>query len=242
MDKIIDFGSLSLFGIVLIIAITITLLFVLGLMTGNVTTMRLFNRLGIHVFSGKIAKDYRLVKSINKDTVGWIHIPDTSYSPIMKSNGGVYKSKDYLKRPSTKGELYVSDGRNSFDLSNIANKSDNTFTDLTIIMGSSAVRNMSIRECKFTLLKKYLNTDLKQRHPDIIVIDNGKQRIFNLLFAVELGLENRKKFKFTDRTSFLESMKEMAFVKTDKSYDKDVLILNGSTGLDTILVFLVEKG
>lgn len=219
----------------------IVIFLILGVLVGNVTALKILTRLGVPVMSGKVERDYRVQKSINKDVIGFINIPDTCYNPIMLCKNGLYKNHNIKGIENTRGELYLSDGSNSFSLNNIANKSDNGFKDLSVIMGTSSSRRDSLRETKFTFLKKYINTDLKKNYPDISIVDNGKLRFFNLLFAVELGLEDRKEFKFSDRDSFIATLRKNSFFDTGKKAERDVIILNGSTGLDTMLVFLVEK-
>lgn len=227
-------------GVLMIISFFV-FFFIIGVMIGNVTTMRILHAFGIPAFSGKILKDYRVLKSINKDGIGWLHIPDTCYSPVMVCSDGFYKTHNFKKKESKYGELYITDSKNTFDLQKIANKSDNGIKDLTIINGSTSVLSRNIKRCKFTYLKKYTNSDLKNRFPDIYLVDNGKLRIFNLLFAVEIGLENRKVIKFTDRATFIKAMRGMAYVDTGRSADNDIIILSGSNGIDTLLMFLVEK-
>lgn len=219
----------------------IIIFLVLGVMVGNITALKILTRLGVPVMSGKVYRDYKVQKSINKDVIGFISIPDTCYNPIMLSKNGLYKNHNIKGIENNRGELYLAEGSNSFNLGTIAKKSDNTLKDLSVIMGTSASRRDSLRETKFTFLKKYINTDLKKNYPDISIIDNGKLRLFNLLFAIELGLEDRKGFKFSDRDSFISALRKNSFFDTGKKAERDVIILNGSTGLDTMLVFLVEK-
>lgn len=224
-----------------VMALTVALLF--GVMIGNATTLRLLTNLGIPVLTGNVEKDFKLVKSFNQDSLGWLSVPNTCYSPIMVENEGVYKYKNYLHREDIRGELYLAEDFNSISLTSIAkeNNNANTFSDLSIIKGSSAIKSVNLRQCRFTLLRNYVNSDLTKHHPDIIVYDKGRKRIFNLLFAVELGIENRKKFKFSDRGSFITSLRDLSFYDTGRDIDNDIIILHGVTSIDATLVFLVEK-
>jgi hypothetical protein len=227
--------------VIFMVILFFVVFFALGVAIGNVTAMRLLLKFGFPVLSGKIVKDYRLLRSVSKDGAGWLKVPDICYAPIMFDQDGLYKKSDYRKRESVKGELYLSDGKSSLDLRGIAHKSDKGIPDLSMIIGSSSIRGNNLRDSQFTNLKKYVNTDLKKHHPDILLIDYGKLRIFNLAFAVEVGLEQKQRVGFTDRASFIKSMQETAYIDTGRSCDNDVIILSGSTGIDTLLVFLVEK-
>jgi hypothetical protein len=221
--------------------IALVLFFVLGVLIGNVTAMKILVRLGIPVLSGKVVKDYRVHHSLNKDVLGWLQVPNVCYAPIMSRTDGFYKTHNALKKENSHGEIFLSDGKNSFDLRAIALQSKNSFPDLSIIVGSAEVRSTSTRSAQFTCLKKYVITDLKSLNPDIYILDNGRLRVFNLLFATEMGLETKQTIKFTDRVSFIKSMRELSYLDTGRSADDSVIILSGSTDIDTMLVFLVEK-
>jgi hypothetical protein len=219
----------------------IVIFLILGVLIGNVTAMKILSNMGISVFSGKPLRDYKVMKSVNADVIGWIQIPNTCYNPIMLSKDGFYTNHNSKGVESKRGEIFLTTGHNAYDLDHIAKPSNNGFKDLSVFKGTATSRLESMRESKFTYLKKYINSDLKKTNPDICIVDNGKLRLFNLLFAVELGLEDRKAFKFTDRASFLATMRKGAFLDTLAPTDNDIIILNGSTGIDTMLVFLVEK-
>jgi hypothetical protein len=226
---------------VLIFAVSFVLFFVLGILFGNVTAMKLLTWLGLPILSGKIAKDFRVASSLNRDVVGWLKIPDTCYAPVMLYTEGFYKTHNFMKRENEHGELHLSGGRNSLDLRGIANKSDNLFSDLSLIIGSASVRSTSARNAQLTCVRKYILTDLKKHNPDIFIIDKGRLRVFTLLFATEMGLDNQKSLSFSSRESFIRGMRDISYFDTFKPSTNDILILSGSTDIDTMLVFLVEK-
>lgn len=232
----------------LVVIIVLVLVFIssiaVGVLIGNTTAMKILIRFGIPVYSGKPHKDYKLLKTANNDGVGWLSVPDTVYAPIMCECNGKYRKLTFLNKESSSGELVLSEGQKSLNLKSIAKPStdpNNLFHDLAIIEGSSLIKTENIRYSQFTRLRKYINSELRNYYPDIVLIDNGKKRIFNLLFTVELGIENRKKIKFTDRESFILSMRKMAQFNSQRSADNNIIILSTSTVIDTLLVFLVEK-
>lgn len=225
----------------LIAVVLVGVILALLIIRGNLYIMRFFVYLGFPLLSGNVSKDYRLLRSFNNDVVGWLKIPNTCYAPVMLSDGLFYKTHDYKKNTNSHGELHISNNLGSQDLRRIAYPSSGDIGDLTIIDGSASVRSTNIRESKLTLLNRYILSDLKHLYPDIHLLDKGRMRIFNLLFAVELKIENRQKFKFTDRESFISSLRESAFVDTGYEANNSIVILSGSTGLDTLLVFMVEK-
>lgn len=241
MDSFTALWESNPLAVLIVIGCAILLSLLVGAMMGNVTTLKLLNKLGLQILSGKVLKDYRLIKSFNEDTIGWLHIPDTCYTPIMAHSKGKYKGVNYFNHTNKNGELYLSDTHGAMDLAQIAYPSDSMFGDLSIIKGSSSVRSDNIRKAKFTYLRKYINSDLKKYYPNVSLVDNGKERIFNLLFAVEMGLEDRKAFRVTDRSSFIEDMRKLAFYDSKREGKGNIIILNGSDRIDSTLVFLVER-
>lgn len=241
VDELLEMGVENPFYCIGAVLVGLVIFFVLGVLMGNVTAMKVLVKWGIPVFSGKINRDYRMLHAVNKDGIGWLHIPSTCYSPVMTSKKGFYKKHNFMGGDSYRGELFVSESSTSSNLASIRNHSDNAVHDLSIIEGSVAVRTTSVRAAKFTFLKKYVNTDLRNTNPDIFLYDKDRIRVFHFLFAVEKELENRMALKLTDRTSFLNSMREMSYLDSGKPFENDVLILSGKTDIDTMLVFLVEK-
>lgn len=202
-----------------VLAVLLTL--VLGVITGNVTTLKLLNKLKISILSGNPLKDYRVHRH---DVLGWIKVPNVCYAPVLssKDRGGIY-----VDTPES--------------LKKIARVSDSgkVFSDLTVINGSMMVLGTNLRNAQFTYMKRYINSDLRKYHP-VIIVDGGKLRRFNFLFSVEMGIEKAQKLAFKDRDTFLTSMRSLATIDSGLPFDKDVLILRGVSDIDVLIVFLVE--
>lgn len=231
----------NLGSVLLGFVIFLILFIVLGVVLGNTIVLRILMTFGAHVLSGRPVKDFRALRKRNKDCVGWISIPDTCYAPIMADLDGKYKKKDALGRDVTYGELMLADDKQAQNLKSIGKPSDNKIHDLAIIKGSSASRIATPRGAQFTWLRKYVNTDLKKYSPDVLIVEEGKERVFDVAFAVELGIEDNQRIVFTDRESFLRSMQNLAYVRTGRKLDNDVVILSANNPIDTMLVFLVER-
>lgn len=226
----------------IVFLVLLVLLFAYLLIRGNLLALKLLNRLGFTVLSGQPERDYRLLRAFNPDLIGWLSIGNTCYAPILSASKGFYRRHDYRRRPSSHGELHISDGNNTLDLQHIARPSTGSaLADLTIVSGSALVHSSSLRQCQFTLLSRYILSDLKNSYPTVVVCDKGKLRFFEFLFAVKIGIEDRKSFQFSDRASFLSSLRALAFVDSGRQLDHTVILLNASSVLDTLLVLLVEK-
>ena len=227
-----------LLGLILFLVIFLFL----GILTGNSFVLRLFMRMGIHLLCGNPEKDFRALRKFNPDCIGWLSIPETCYAPIMRDKDGFYRKKDALGRESTYGELILADDSRARALRGIGKVSLNEIGDLAMIIGSSESRLTTKRGVQFTWLRKYVNSDLKQVEPNIILIDNGRKRIFRVAFSVELGIEqNKRGISYMDRDTFLQGMLKFSGVNKHFTFDSNVLILNALSPLDSMLVFLVEQ-
>lgn len=229
---------------VLGVVVTLSFLFIavgLGVSRGNIIALRLCLRLGIPVHSGKAEKDYRASCSLNKDIKGWLHIPGVCYAPIMSESRGYYVGHNFLKKDNSHGELFLFSNRGTYDFSCISNADVRGIGDLSVIQGKMTIRKTSPRLSQFTLLKKYTNSDLRKHYPDIILIDEYKKRIFTFLFLVDVSLEDNIKVVGTDRCTFIQSMRDISAVDSGLAAENNIIILSGNSGIDTTLVFLVEK-
>lgn len=216
---------------------------IFGVLTGNTFVLRLVTMFGLPVYSGKIAKDFRVARSFNKkDVLGWLSIPGVCYAPVLADREGFYYTHTFKKKESNHGEVCISTRRSHHNIMSLGRESNHEFKDLTVLRGSVLVRTSSIRFSQFSSLKQYTNTDLRKRSPIVTLLDSGKVRNFEFLFAVDIGIEEKKRLMFTDRSSFIQSMRDIAYVDVGKPADQDVLILTGGTDIDTSYVFLKEAG
>jgi hypothetical protein len=214
----------------------------LGVARGNVTAIRLCLRIGIPAHSTYAESDFKASSAVNSDVKAWLHIPGVCYSPVMLENNGYYRKHNVLKKESITGELHLYSNRGSYDFSHIANEvpESRSITDLAVIRGSSMIRKANPRLAQLSMIRRYTNSDLRKHHPSIKLVDNGVTVIYTFLFSVEVSLENQMKIAITDRSSFIQSMREISNVDSGLSAENNIIILSGNTGIDNTLIFLVE--
>ena len=141
--------------LLLSILVMLGLGFVFLVLIGNLPAMKFLAKNGVAVFSRKIDKDYKLLNYVNKDGVGWLHIPNIIYSPIMRYSDGLYKNHNFLKKPTLYGEIFISEVESSQELMKISNKNDNrVIQDLTLIRGSAWGNQRDLRHANFSSLKR----------------------------------------------------------------------------------------
>lgn len=215
----------------------------LGIIFGNTLILRVLMGMGLPVLSGKILRDYRATKRLNGETLGWISIPNVCYAPIMQGKDGFYKNHDFRRKESTYGELVLSYDKSHTALRSIANPNieGNCLPDLTVVVGSTIVKSRNLRTVQFTLLRRLINTHLRNKESSVTVIDKEKSRKFSLLFAVEMGIEQKRNIKYSDRKGFIESMRSFAIIDSKKPPEGNILILSGVTEIDNLLLFLIES-
>lgn len=242
LDKFIVLAPLQISPYYLILSgvFTVILFPILGVRQGNAFVLKFFAKLGFIIYSGKLKKDAKYVKKVNSDMVGFLKVPHTAYAPIFYSSGGRYKNHDFLGRKSRGGELFLDDSDLAEALKPLSRDGAFTktlFPDLTIIKGSAK----TTRTAKFSSLITYVTTDLKRQFPIIQLYEGGKVREFKLVFAVEMGISDRKPLDFTSREAFLNTLRRYAFYDSREILTSSVLILNGFTEIDSILLVLQEK-
>lgn len=213
----------------------------MGIATGNTLVLGFFAKRGFLIFSGKPKKDMAFIRRLNNDMVGFINIPSAVYAPIFVNEGGKYKHHDFLGRKNPAGELSIDDSQLAKRLDPLANAGVGVFKDLTIVRGAINTKSKSLATSKFTTLIKYVNTDLKKHHPIISLYEGGEERKFTLVYAVEMTLEEKKEIDFSSRKSFLDSFRRLSFYDSREVITSNVLILNGFTGIDSVLLVLQEK-
>lgn len=229
--------------LLLSILVMLGLGFVFLVLIGNLPAMKFLAKIGLAVFSRKIDKDYKLLNYVNKDGVGWLHIPNIIYSPIMRYSDGLYKNHNFLKKPTLYGEIFISEVESSQELMKISNKNDNrVIQDLTLIRGSAWGNQRDLRHANFSSLRKIVET-IEDNEIVTIYEESGK-RIFIPVAMVDITKGDKHKFEYTSREKFIDSILNMAQVVTKSKYNKknDVILLQCKTEIDTLLVLLIEKG
>lgn len=224
----------------LLFVLVVIFYLILGVVRGNSTTLGFFLKLGFLIYSGKPKRDYAFIKKKNGDANGFLIIPNTVYAPIFPYSNGKYRYHDFMGRKNSLGELVVDESDLSRNLKPLSLTPKDLFGDLTIIKGSMSNRVGSIANSKFSSLIRYVNTDLKKSYPIISLHKDSDVLNYKLVFAVEMSLENKKPLIFTSRDKFLGSLRKIAFYDTREPIHSNVLILNGSTGIDSVLLILME--
>lgn len=214
----------------------------LGVLIGNTVATRILVRMGFSVTTGYPNKDYRIYHRINEDVLGWLKVPGACYAPIMRYAGGFYRKHTVLRRPSFTGELSYNQDVWDVLLNSIALPSDNELGDLAIIDGSTEIRTNSFRTVQFTNLRRFIEKDFTDQNVTVTLCEKNKTRYFRFLFAVEAGIENEHKIRFTSRNDFIESLRKRAYRDSGRSSNKPIIILRGNSRIDSLIVFLVEVG
>lgn len=230
----------SLGAFFLLFVLVIILYLILGVIRGNSSVLSLFLKMGFLIYSGKPKRDYAFIKKKNEDVKGFLSIPNTVYAPVFPYSNGKYRYHDFMGRKNTLGELIIDESDLSQSLKPLSLTPSGVFGDLTIIKGSMSNRASSIANSKFSSLIRYVNTDLKKQHPIISLRNDNKVINYKLVFALEMSLENKKPLDFSTRDKFLASLRKIAFYDTREPIHTNVLILNGSTGIDSVLLILKE--
>lgn len=237
--------------LVLTILTVIALYFMFAIMFKDLKTMKFLAKHGVAVFSGKEITDYKLLKYINNEGLGWIHIPNVCYAPIMQYVDGKYKNHNFLQKDNMYGEIYLSEGNNSKVLSKIALKScegehDYVFKDLSILDGSSKGVSNNLRHANFSNLGCL--SDFNYSNNEIVIVDNGHIRKFEVLGLVEQSIDTMKTVEFSTREEFLDYMlhgfkdnnADILASKKKVNYDNNIIILRSKYNISNQLVFLIE--
>lgn len=217
--------------------------FVFLVLIGNLSAMKFLAKNGVAVFSRKIDTDYQLLNYVNKEGVGWLHIPNIIYAPIMLYSSGLYKDHNFLKKSSLYGEIFISEGESSKELSKIGKKSsDKNIKDLTLIRGSAKGNQSDLRHANFSSLGKVV--EIIEDNDIVTIYEESGQRIFYPVAVVDITKGDTHKFEYTSRDKFIDSILNMAKLVTKQKYNKnnDAILLQCKTEIDTLLVLLIEKG
>lgn len=225
---------LPIFGFCMIVAVVLGVL----LLRGNSFAMLLLLKLGFPTLSGIFDKDFKFIRRFNKDIVGVIKIPNTTYNAVFKSDGVAYSKKDFLGRETKKGELRMLPVPL---LSEPAVATESLIPDMSIIDGNSFVKSKSMQSSSFSKLRGYLKTDVKNIEEDILLYDGIKLEHYNVICAVDSVIYDNTKLSFSTKDSFIVKMRELAFYKADDYSTSKVIVLRVKTDIDVLLVVLGKK-
>lgn len=240
IETLLQSPMLILLFIVFFIALLVVA-FIILVVIGNLSAMKLLAKNGVAVFCKDIVKDYKLLNYVNKDGIGWLHIPDVCYTPIMKYSGGEYKDHNFLQKPNIYGEIYITEGESACELKKIAIESDNDISDLMIIRGEAKGSSTDLRHANFSILSKC--SGLLKEKKVVELCDKGNVRKFDIIAIIDMSLGDKHKFQYSSREKFINSLLDIAKVKTisEISNDNQVVLLQCKTEIDTLIVMLVEK-
>ena len=227
--------------LIMFFIVLVAVAFIILVLMGNLTAMKILAENGVAVFCRDIIKDYKLLTHVNKEGIGWLHIPDVCYTPIMKYSGGKYKENNFLQKPNMYGEIYVTEGESASMLKNIALESDNDISDLTIIRGSAKGSATDLRHANFSILRKC--SGLLKEQKVIELCDKGRIRKFDIIAVLDMTLGEKHEFQYTSRDKFLNSLLDRAKIKTisEISNNNHVVLLQCKTEIDTLMIVLLER-
>ena len=233
--------GIILFSIVLLI-MALTVGFCILVVIGNLTAMKFLAKNGVAVFSHNIEKDCKLLNYVNKEGAGWLKISEVCYSPVMENCDGKYKNHNFLQKPNKFGEIYLSDSKKAMKLQEFSKDKDSNikFKDLTIIKGKPQGNGTDLRHTNFSLLRK-IKYHI-QNSQDIQICEEGVVRNFKPVAMMEMGIDENKPIKFTNREEFLSSFLDISDIKMIKKVPQEtVILLECRTDIDIVMVLLVEN-
>ena len=229
--------------VLLLIVVFIGFGFVFLVQMGNLSAMKFLAKNGVAVFSKNIEKDYKLLNYVNKEGVGWIHIPNIIYAPIMTYSNGLYTDHNFLKKSSLYGEIFITETDSMKEVDKIRKEDrDLILKDLTLIRGSAKGKQMDLRHANFSSLSKVVET-IAEKGIVNVYEEKGKREFYPVA-VVDITKGNTHKFEYTSREKFIDSIIGLSKVQTKQNYNKDnnVILLQCKTEIDTLLVLLIEKG
>lgn len=229
-------NPMLLFSFIIFILFLLFITLFIAVLSGNLLAMKLLAKMGVAVFSRNIKKDYKLLNFVNKDGVAWINIPGVCYAPIMKFSEGKYKKYNFLSKRSKYGELYISENNSSKLLKSMSNESNLEVGDLTIIRGMPFGDVDNMRHSNFSLLRKCKNLD-----GFIEIAQKNVLKEYTVVGYFELQLGEKHIFEYRNRSEFLDLLtkyREDSNILMNK--DRDIIILQCKTDIDTVLVILQE--
>lgn len=111
--------------------------------------------------------DFKTLKSINKDIIGWVYIPNTAidYAILKGSSNDQYLHHNYYNKYSFAGSIFIDH----------INKRD--FTDDNTILYGHNMRNGSM----FAGLKQFTTQSYMDKHPYVyIYLPNGNINVYSI--------------------------------------------------------------
>ena len=225
----------------LMVLLSVVLFLIFGYLLGNALVLGLFSILGFRVFSGKPRKDLSFIRKTNLAVRGIVVIPNVLYVPIFEGDVFDYKYKDYRGNIGGNGEVVVDNtnlGKTLRQLSGMESK--DLFGDLCMLRGRINTTTYKGVVSNFTSLIRYSKTELRKLSSVIYLHDDTKVRKFELVFATELFVEDMSKLSASNRTDFISVIRKNAFYDTTKDTDSNIIILNGYTEIDSLLLVFKE--
>lgn len=230
-------------GIFLFVSIITVLILVCVLIKiENRSIVRILKRLGVDVYISNIPKYFKILKSLNRDVVGFINIKGVCQCPVLK---GDYSKKSINRRYSNVGELYLLDSKIAKAFKSFSKDKENItggLKDLTVIKGSLRNRNYTTMGANFSLMRQYVHTLKSNQSPTFEILELDKSRNFKILYGIDLLIEDMPSFSCRGRLELLDILKSKAYYKYTGKVDleKDILVFMTSTDIDIHMVVVVE--
>ena len=165
------------------------------------------------------AMDFRALREVNDEVLGWILIPQTrlSYPVVQGDDNKYYLDRTWKKTRNSVGAIFM-ECTNSRDLSDFH----------TIIYGHR-MNNRSM----FGILLNYDDEAYYQKHPTVYLTDDNGTRAYEIFAAYEVGVTEPTYRLGLDtpelRTAFLEYCTKQSVIETGVIPDIDDQILTLST-------------
>lgn len=179
--------------------------------------------------------DFKSLKEINPDVIGWIRIPDTIINyPIMHGeDNDEYIRTTFEKKSLSAGSIFL-DYRN-----------DSHLNDLNSVIYGHNMRDGSM----FAPLAKYLDQEFFNEHKYIEIYTPTSAKVYSIVSLYTSTYEDKAyTFSFKNRPQFVswldERVEQNRIESLKVNHDKNVIVLStchGRSGTEfRLLLFLQE--
>lgn len=154
---------------------------------------------------------YNKALSINKDTVGWIHVEDSRIDyPVMSGNNNYYLNYNSSKQPSKSGSIFL-------------DESQLWIGDLSVIHGHNMLNGTMFSDVRKFNDEKYFNDHL------IYLYDGENVREYKPIAFLKVAQTTRLETTLKDRSKiqqYAQSLVDKSMYGKKEVNDNPVLIMN----------------
>lgn len=152
--------------------------------------------------------DWDYLKSVNKDIIAWIEIPNTIINyPILKDNNLYYLKHSYNKKYNSNGSIFTT--------------SYKPFEDIETLLYGHNMKNGSM----FSILDKYLEYDFLHTHQKFYIYTPDKNYECTIFSVYSIGINteinNIKELNFDEKINYYKKSSNIN-IKVDKEISKIV--------------------